>query len=186
MTNAHVPDALLVRAALRGDETAFAQLVRRHLRKAMAVALEYSGTREDAEDVVQETFRRVCEGLSRYDETRPFEPWFYTILRNTARNAAQRQRVRAHDRLSSEQSALEPGPYELARRSQLRQQIEQAMSALPPMQKGCFQLCLVEGMSSGEAAVALGIAESTVRVHVLKARRALQALLQQWREEKTR
>jgi hypothetical protein len=50
-----------------------AHLVKRYLRKTMAVALEYTGTREDAEDVVQDTFRRVIDGLARFDR-RPFEP----------------------------------------------------------------------------------------------------------------
>lgn len=64
------PDDALVRATLRGDEVAFARLARRYLRKAMAVALEYAGNREDAEDVVQDTFRRVLGNLERYDSVR--------------------------------------------------------------------------------------------------------------------
>jgi DNA-directed RNA polymerase specialized sigma24 family protein len=95
-----VPDAALVRATLGGEEAAFAGLVRRYLRKAMAAALEYAGTRENAEDIVQDTFRRLLENLDRYDPERPFEPWFFTILRNTARNAARHRRIRDHEALS--------------------------------------------------------------------------------------
>jgi DNA-directed RNA polymerase specialized sigma24 family protein len=51
------------------------------------------------------------------------------------------------------------------------------------MQRTCFRLCMVEGFSSVEAAAATGIAESTVRVHVLRARRSLQELLDAWRDE---
>jgi DNA-directed RNA polymerase specialized sigma24 family protein len=57
------------------------------------------------------------------------------------------------------------------------------MDRLPPMQKTCFRLCLVEGLTSGETANALGVAESTVRVHVFKARQTMQRLLSAWRDE---
>jgi RNA polymerase sigma-70 factor (ECF subfamily) len=177
------PDAALVRATLSGDEGAFARLVRRYLRKAMAVALEYADAREDAEDVVQDTFRRVFEKLDRFDPARSFEPWFFTILRNTARNAVKSRRIRAHDALTIEHASTSPGPYEETRRLELRQSIAEAMERLPAMQKTCFRLCVVEGLSSAEAANAIGLAESTVRVHVFKARRALQELLDVWREE---
>jgi RNA polymerase sigma-70 factor (ECF subfamily) len=177
------PDDELVRATLRGDEAAFAALVRRYLRKAMAVALEFAGTREDAEDIVQDTFRRVFENLDRYDTRRSFEPWFFTILRNTARNALKSRLTRAHEELSPEQAASVPGPFENTRQSELRARIAEAVSELPPMQQTCFRLCLVEGLSSVEAANAMGLAESTVRVHVFKARQTLRELLDSWRGE---
>jgi RNA polymerase sigma-70 factor (ECF subfamily) len=177
------PDEALVRATLSGDEGAFARLVRRYLRKAMAVALEYVRSREDAEDVVQDTFRRVFEKLDHFDQTKSFEPWFFTILRNTARNALKSRRIREHDVLTIEHASPSPGPYEETRRLELRVRIGEAVERLPAMQKTCFRLCMVEGLTSAEAASAIGLAESTVRVHVFKARRALQGLLDVWRDE---
>ncbi|MGH7719295.1 MAG: RNA polymerase sigma factor, partial [Gemmatimonadaceae bacterium] len=64
-----------------------------------------------------------------------------------------------------------------------RRRIGEAVEQLPNMQRTCFRLCMVEGLSSAEAANAIGLAESTVRVHVFKARRALQELLDAWRDE---
>ena len=176
-------DGALVAATLGGDEQAFAHLVRRYLRKAMAVALEQVQTREDAEDVVQDTFRRVLASLDRFDPERSFEPWFFTILRNTGRNAARHRQVRAHEPLAIEQESSQPGPYEQTRRGELRTRLAQAIETLPAMQRTCFRLCLVEGLTSAEAASAVGLAESTVRVHVFRARQALQELLAGWREE---
>jgi RNA polymerase sigma factor (sigma-70 family) len=176
-------DEALVRATLHGDRDAFAGLVRRYLRKAMAVALEYSDTRADAEDIVQDTFRRAYQGLDRFDLRRTFEPWLFTILRNTARNAAKSRRLRRHDELGAEHAASSPGPLENVRRSELRTSIAAAADQLPPMQQACFRLCLVEGFTSAEAANALGLSESTVRVHVFKARNRLQTLLEAWRDE---
>jgi RNA polymerase sigma-70 factor (ECF subfamily) len=180
----------LTRTAITGedpigglDEQAFAQLVHRYLRKAMAVAMEYCDSLDDAEDVVQETFRRVAEGLPGFDSARPFDPWFFTILRNTARNWAKSRRVRAHDDLSPDHESDRPGPGEDADRRELRQQLSKAISHLPAMQQTCFRLCLVEGLSSREAADALDLAESTVRVHVMRARQALQVELAGWRDD---
>ena len=177
------PDDALVRATLGGAESAFAHLVRRYLRKAMAVALEYAGNREDAEDIVQDTFRRVLESLDRYDPSRPFEPWFFTILRNTARNAVKRRRIRSHETLSSEQASEAPDPFETTQRRELRREIDEAVQGLTAAQRSCCRLCEVDGLSSAEAASALGLAESTVRVHVFRARRALQTLLETWAQE---
>jgi RNA polymerase sigma-70 factor (ECF subfamily) len=157
--------------------------VRRYLRKALAVALEYMRTLEDAEDVVQDTFGRVLENLQRYDPARRFEPWFFTILRNTARNAARFRQLRQHEQLAAEHASDAAGPFEQASRSELQQRIDAALDALPMMQRACFRLCTVEGLTSAEAGRALGLAESTVRVHVYKAKRVLQERLGIWRDE---
>jgi RNA polymerase sigma-70 factor (ECF subfamily) len=174
------PDEALIRASLEGDEHASALLVRRHLKKAMAVALTYVNTLEDAEDVVQDTFRRVFQNLRRFDQTRPFQPWLFTILRNTARSAQQRARTRAHEALRADLGGSTAEPLEEVGRTELRERIEAAVLRLPPMQRTCFRLCMVEGFSSAEAAMAVGVAESTVRVHLFKARHALRGLLDSW------
>jgi RNA polymerase sigma-70 factor (ECF subfamily) len=176
-------DEALVLAVKSGDEPAFARLVRRYLRKAMAVAHEYAGSRDDAEDIVQDTFRRVFESMDRFDAARTFEPWFFTILRNTARNAAKSRKRRRQETIGTQQPSAIPGPFEQARRLQLRAGIEAALERLPAMQRMCFRLCIVEGFSSVEAADATGLAESTVRVHVMRARQTLRELLDAWRDE---
>lgn len=178
-----VTDEALVRAALRGDDDAFARLVRRYMRRAMAVAVEYMATREDAEDVVQDAFGRVFERLDSFDHSRRFGPWFFTVLRNTARNALKSRRTRNHEALPDDHVSSAPGPLEDTRRLELRRRIDEAVDKLPAMQRTCFRLCLVEGLSAAEAASAVGVAESTVRVHVFRARQALQQLLSAWRDE---
>ena len=149
----------------------------------MAVAMEYCDSLDDAEDVVQDTFRRVAEGLPGFDSARPFDPWFFTILRNTARNAVKSRRVREHDDLSADHESDRPGPGEDIDRHELRERLQDGIKRLPAMQQTCFRLCLVEGFSSREAADAMGLAESTVRVHVMRARQALRVELAGWRDD---
>jgi RNA polymerase sigma-70 factor (ECF subfamily) len=149
----------------------------------MAVAVEFMPTREDAEDVVQDAFRSAFAGLHRFDTDRPFAPWFFTIVRNTARNALDSQRVRAHEELAPDHAAEGDTPLDSAHRHELRRAIETAIDSLPEAQRTCFRLCVVEGLTSAEAAGATGVAESTVRVHIFRARQSLRALLERWRDE---
>jgi RNA polymerase sigma factor (sigma-70 family) len=176
------PDGALVLAARAGDQAACTRLVQRYLRKAMAVAIEFVGTREDAEDVVQDAFRSAFHNLHRFDAERPFGPWLLTIVRNAARNALDSRTRRRTEELPDEVASEGISPLESAHRRELRSSIDAAVARLPTMQRTCFQLCVVEGLTSGEAAGAIGLAESTVRVHVFKARQHLQPLLMQWRD----
>jgi RNA polymerase sigma-70 factor (ECF subfamily) len=172
-----------IASAVEGDPQACALLVRTYLRRAMAVAIEFMPTREDAEDVVQDAFRSAFAGLHRFDADRPFAPWFFTIVRNTARNALDSQRVRAHEELAPDHAAEGDTPLDSAHRRELRRAIEAAIDSLPEAQRTCFRLCVVEGLTGAEAAAASGVAESTVRVHVFRARKSLRALLERWRDE---
>jgi RNA polymerase sigma-70 factor (ECF subfamily) len=176
-------DEALVAAARRGEELAHTHIVRRYLRKAMAVAVEYVGSHEDAEDVVQDAFQSAFRHLDRFDQTRTFGPWFMTIVRNAARNARasawNQRRTAIDDALPSG----DPSPLDHVRDGDARAAIAAAMNTLAPMQRTCFQLCAVEGLSAAEVASATGLAESTVRVHVFKARQRLQPLLAPWRAD---
>jgi RNA polymerase sigma factor (sigma-70 family) len=176
-------DGDLVRASQKGDEEACGELVRRYLPLALAVAWEFSESRDDAEDVVQEAFRRAISALERFSPDRPFRPWFLTILRNTARTAASERASRQHVPLAESLSGGDETPFEAAKRAELRHRIDRAVQALPEMQRQCFRLVAMEGFTSLEVAEALGIAQVTVRTHVLRARKALRRFLDPFEEE---
>src|SRR5687767_13049295 len=83
--NKDLLDVDVIRQIKLGDESAFRELVRRYLRPGMVVAIEFVRNREDAEDVMQEVFRRVHSHIGSFDLKREFAPWFYTIVRNECR-----------------------------------------------------------------------------------------------------
>jgi RNA polymerase sigma-70 factor (ECF subfamily) len=176
-------DEALVAAARRGEELAHTHIVRRYLRKAMAVAIEYVESHEDAEDVVQDAFQSAFRHLDRFDPTRPFGPWFMTIVRNAARNARASAWSQRRTGIDEALPSGAPTPLENVHDGDVRAAITAAITSLAPMQRTCFQLCAVEGLSAAEAASATGLAESTVRVHVFKARQRLQPLLVPWRAD---
>ena len=175
-------DRDLVRRSKSGEPEAFDTLVRRYLRPALAVAWEFSDSLDDAEDVVQDAFHRALRAVGSFDETRPFRPWFFTIVRNAGRNAAaRRSRWRSEpvpESLESDEMALSE-----IERWEIRKRVSDAMSLLTPMQQSCFRLCDLEGFSAPEVAEMIDINESTVRVHVFRARRTLREVLSPLREE---
>ncbi len=176
-------DTELVSQARGGEAEAFGALVSRYLRPALAVAWEYAPTRDDAEDLVQDAFHRALRSLDRFDERRPFRPWFFTILRNVGRNAAER-----HARWTSVAVPDElPGgadPEDAAHQAGLRESIQEGLDVLPQMQRTCFRLCDIEGFDGPEVAEMLGVSAATVRTHRHRARATLRDALRRLNEQR--
>lgn len=177
-------DRVLVKRVRRGQSAAFDTLVHRYLRPALAVAWEFTESRDDAEDIVQEAFGRVLRGLEGFDDKRPFRPWFFTIVRNVARNTAAWRSRWGYEPLSETLPAGGGDPLSDAERREVRERVEAGLEVLSPMQRTCFRLCDLEGFSSPEVAEMLGLEESTVRVHMHRARRGLRKALQPLRDER--
>jgi RNA polymerase sigma-70 factor (ECF subfamily) len=150
--------------------------VERYLRGALAVALEYARDRDDAEDIVQDAFVRTLRALDRYDDRLPFRPWFFTILRNLGRNAAERQARIANTNVLDDAAASGPSA-DTAADAELREIIDRELSGMTQLQSSSFRLCELEGFSAIEVADMLGIAPATVRTHVHRARLKLRDVL---------
>jgi len=86
-------DEALVAAAKRGDELAFETLVRRHRPRIFALALRYARVREDAEDIVQQTFQKAFVYLHRFEGKSSFSTWLTRIAINEALMLLRRGRV---------------------------------------------------------------------------------------------
>jgi len=165
-----------VRLARKGEARAFDELVERYLRGALAVALEYARDRDDAEDIVQDAFIRTLRELHRFDHRLSFRPWFYTILRNLGRNAAER-RGRQTELEAVGDVASNPGSGDAAADAELRGLIEQELAGMSAQQAASFRLCEIEGFSALEVGDMLGVAPATVRTHAHRARLKLREVL---------
>ena len=174
-------DGELVEATGRGDGEAFAVLVRRYVRPATMLAAQFLGSLDEAEDIVQDALLIVHRDARRFDATRPFAPWFYAIVKRLAANRRSRRLRRARlFRLWRGRLTREPAspPAEAALNASLDAgAAARAMRTLTPMQRACFELVEIRGLSSQEAAVMHGISESTVRQHVFRARASLRSVL---------
>jgi len=184
MNYSNLTDQELVGRARTGDQRAFRHLVERTVRPALAVAWEFTDTLEDAEDMVQEAFRRVVGALDRFDTGRPFKPWFFTILRNVARSRGRADSRALLQELSEPMPDLEPSPLEQVEGLELQARVDMEMQNLPDMQRVCFRLCVLEGLTSGEVGEALGLADATVRTHVYRARQVMRAAVEPFAEDR--
>jgi len=142
----------LLDEASRGDDAAFAVLVRRHIRAATMLAAQYVGARDAAEDVVQDAFIVVHKELCRFDRTRLFAPWFYAIVRRQAANRRARDIRRSRLlqlwwRRSDELETASPAPEPALIAGLDAAKVRQALNGLPPMQRACFDLVTVRGFT---------------------------------------
>lgn len=174
-------DAALLADTARGDDAAFAVLVRRYVRMATMLAAQFLGDPNDAEDTVQDAFTVVYKNTHTFDATRPFAPWFFAIIRRLATNRRSRDVRRARLlRLWGWAIGREPASSRAEARIVAHLDAEvakRAMETLAPMQRACFELVAVRGLSTKEVAAMHGISESTVRQHVFRARTALRSVL---------
>jgi RNA polymerase sigma-70 factor (ECF subfamily) len=185
-------DADLVARAQDGDASAFESLVKRHIRAAHAVALAVLGENADADDAVQDGFLSAMQHLDSCSPAEKFRAWLLTIVRNRAFDLKRRGRVRSVEMLEEGTAQThEPSPLDLAERSELNAQLSAAIDTLTDTQREVLMMHDVEGWKHADIAGLLGLAESTVRVHLLHARRRLRAQLlavapNAWRGEAVR
>jgi RNA polymerase sigma-70 factor (ECF subfamily) len=168
-------DRDLVALSKRGDRTAFGRLLRRHQRRVFALGLRWLRNADDADDLVQETFVRVWQSISRFDEARPFAPWLVTIAVNRAKTKLARRRPT--DEVDESLVWEGPSPLEDAETALLARNVRNAVDGLPEDQRIILHLRAVEGLSYAEIASALEIPTGTVMSRLARAREALRGKL---------
>jgi RNA polymerase sigma-70 factor, ECF subfamily len=100
-------DAALVRAVLRGDKNAFPVLLERHMDSVHKFAFRYVRNGEDADDVTQEAFVRAWKNLRRFDASKNFKTWLFTIAKNTALDILKKKRPLNFSQMAEEEDQLD-------------------------------------------------------------------------------
>jgi RNA polymerase sigma-70 factor (ECF subfamily) len=162
----------LVLAAQAGDNVAFAGLVRRHQRRAYAVARAIVLSHDDAEDAVQEGFLHAFRALERFRPEQAFGAWLHRIVANAALDIARRRKVRDADELQDP-----------AESDELRVRLSRALDTLGERQRAVIVLHDVEGYKHAEIGAILGIPEGTARSDLHHARAHLRRQLSNLRSE---
>ena len=166
-------DRELVLRARSGESDAFAELVKRYMRPAFAVALSVTGNREDAEDAAHEAFVVALERLEECRRPERFAGWFLTIARNRAKNIVRREVLRAGDPLPHSARSATANPEKSTEQAELRGRLMDALSQLPEVHREIVLLHDLEGWKHREIAQRLGLPSGTVRSHLHFARKAL-------------
>jgi RNA polymerase sigma-70 factor (ECF subfamily) len=175
-------DSGLVAAFLGGERRAFNELVERYQTRLLNFVYRTTGDRERAEDLVQETFIRIYRHLHRFDQTKKFSTWAYTIASNLAKNEL---RNRSRNPLvlfqaikkswDADQRPLEwedntYRPDDLFRKRHLKQMVEAAVDELPDHHREVFMLREMEGKTYEEIAEITGCNLGTVKSRLNRAR----------------
>jgi RNA polymerase sigma-70 factor (ECF subfamily) len=187
-------DHALIERAKRGESQAFRELVERHQRRALTLAMALVRDEQDAREVVQEAFLRVHRGLGSFQGSSSFFTWLYRIVTNLSidlmRKPARRDAEfddgrEIKDELDIPLLARIDGadPQDVVRRGEIRIRIQSALDALPPYHRGVILMREIEGMSYEEMAQAMGVSKGTIMSRLFHARQKLQRALSDCYEE---
>jgi RNA polymerase sigma-70 factor (ECF subfamily) len=160
-----------------GETSAFDQLVEQHLRRALSVAYRVLGHRQDAEDVVQDSFLAALTKIETFERGRPFAPWLFRIVANRAINLRKSRALRQAATLSPAAASRDESPADAAERGERRRALQEALTQLPEQQRWIVELFEIDGFTSPEIADMLDLAEGTVRWHLHTARQTLRIVL---------
>jgi RNA polymerase sigma-70 factor, ECF subfamily len=178
MGNKLTDEQIMARYKKEGCRDLFAQLVRRYERELYSYLRRYVGNAEMAEDVFQATFLQVHLKCDRFDDSRRFRPWLYTVATNQAIDAQRRQkrhRMVSLDRANKSQDSVDIGslmnllegndgdPLEHVAQLERGQWVQQAVSELSTQMRGVIDLVYYQGMKYREAADILGVPVGTVK-----------------------
>ncbi len=182
----YADEATLLEGLRRKDREACTCLLKRFAPRLYRLALQLMGDLDEAEDVLQEGFIQACAHVADFEGRSGLGTWLHRIVRNAALARLRRKSLptvplpAADATPSAAQEALtDPaaGPADAVLTRELGDALERAIVALPDGLRAAFVLRDVEGVSTKEAAAALGIAESALKVRLHRARLALREAL---------
>ena len=188
-------DEQLFAAYRAGDREAFAGLVRRHERELYRFLRRFTGDAAAADDLFQEAFLQVHQSADRFDPTKSFRPWLFTIAANKARDllrARARRRMLStdtvidRDRLTSLIDTLpadDAGPCDLAEAADLHRRVSAVVEALPKIHAEVLRLAYFRQLPYRDIALTLGLPLGTIksRLHV-----AVKAFAAAWARQNAR
>ncbi|HXJ96229.1 MAG TPA: sigma-70 family RNA polymerase sigma factor [Terriglobia bacterium] len=178
-------EAGLVRSGLQGDREAINTLFARHTRPLYQTALRLLGNPEDAEDALQDGLLSAARNFKRFEGRSKFSTWLTRIVINAALMRLRSQRARPTISLEQEDPEQRdltlgsripdsrPGPEERYVRKERYEILERGLETLPPYLQSALWLRDIEGLSTAEAARALGLSEGTLKSQLHRARSRL-------------
>jgi RNA polymerase sigma-70 factor (ECF subfamily) len=200
-SNSAPRDEELVTRTLAGDRDAYRLLVEKYQGKILALALDVLKSREDAEDIVQESFVKAYLSLASFKGESSFYTWLYRIAYNMSIDVRRRTARRGGAHLEFKESASVSrgiaggnesggaatavpehlqnveGPHEALHRKETGAKIQEVLQELSPEHRAVIVLREVDGLDYGEISDATGVPRGTVMSRLHYARKALQKAL---------
>jgi RNA polymerase sigma-70 factor (ECF subfamily) len=180
------PDLPLVQRAAGGDYGAFEALFHAYRERVYAATLRILRNTADAEEATQDTFLSLIEHIDSFAYQSHFRSWLLRIAVNHALRRLRRRKVARETAMESEDGPLPHpemiapwalDPAQLAGQREVRALLDEALTALPEKYRLVFVLRDIEGLSTEEAAEAIGITPGNAKVRLLRARLMLREKL---------
>src|SRR6266540_1496637 len=182
-------DSGVVGMFLAGEERAFTELVERYQTRLLNFIYRTIGDREKAEDLVQEVFIRVYRHLHRFDRSKKFSTWAYTIASNLAKNELRNRSRNPLVLLQTVQKNWQDDdrplqfedttsrPDDMYRKRHLREIVEESVAKLPEHHRHVFVLRELEGKSYEEIAEITDCNLGTVKSRLNRARNSFAEII---------
>ncbi len=174
-------EAALVARAAAGDHDAYAALVRPHEHVAYRVAVSITGWNADAQEAVQNAYVKAYRSLRRFRRGAAFRPWLLKIVVNEARNVrrAELRHERLAVRAAERHETAAAGADEAVLEQEEVATVLHALTQLSEADRLVIALRYFAQLPDAEAAPLAGTSTGTYRVRLMRARRRLEALLEE-------
>jgi RNA polymerase sigma-70 factor, ECF subfamily len=187
-------ESILVEKAKSGDKKALSQLVNKYSGRIYNLALRILRNKEDAEDILQETFLTVVEKLHTFDGRSGFFTWIYRIATNASLMKLRKKKVVFKD-LNDDPDYTDnienrvfvdwtQDPSINIYDEEVKKKIEAAVNKLSEIYRTVFVLRDIEGLSIKETSSILNITEENVKIRLRRARQFLRDMLSEYFEER--
>lgn len=167
--------------ALAGDHEAYASLVRPYERAAYRLAAAITGRSADAEEAMQNGLVKAYRSLHRFRPGAAFRPWLLRIVVNEAHNVlrAEQRHRRLGSRAAGVHAAAEAGLDDAVIQREEAETVLAALGRLPAPDRLALALRYFAELPDAEAAGLVGVSTEAYRVRLVRARKRLQALLEE-------
>ncbi len=176
-------DIELIEQTLAGDQSAYAELIKRHQRFVFTLAMRFAKTREDAEEIAQDCFIKAYRSLATFQRQSKFTTWLYSIVYTTAMTALRKKRIDTDSiddentfiQIENQTSGYDVNNVENKSRSYY---LNQAIAQLLPDDTTIITLFYNGEQSLEEIGQTMGIDPNTVKVKLFRARQRLKEKLE--------
>lgn len=172
--------AAMIRGCMQKDDSSCEKLYKRFYGFAFSISIKYCLNRDDAVEVVNDSFMKVFKNIHRYDIEKPFKPWFSRIVVNTSIDKIRR---RSDIHLDIDDIALS-GNQHVESDITIKETLK-LLHQLPHLHRMVFNLYEIDGYSHKEIATKLGIGESSSRTYLSRAKNQLKDLYNEFFTGKT-
>ena len=178
-------DGDIIQQVLRGQQQAFSVLVERYRHFVFTIALRYTSSREEAEELAQDTFVKAYRFLADFKSTSKFSTWLYTIAHNTCLSYLRKRQdttipiEEEQINLATERNGMAERASTMSEERSQNALLTKAIQKLPAADAELITLYYLAEQSIEEVGLVTGMDSNNVKVKLFRARQKLKAIIEQ-------